>query len=78
MWDTSVRKQAIASLPEMMTALSARASRRTAFRKLKDLAARTSYSHRGGYCSLNDELADFDERDICGRLPGSASPASAP
>ena len=46
---TLLGKQTIASLPEVMAALGARASRRTAFRKLKDLAARTSYSHRGGY-----------------------------
>ena len=39
------------------------ASRRTAFRKLKDLDARTSYSHRGGYYTL-DALADFDERGL--------------
>ena len=56
-------KQTIASLPEVMAALGARASRRTAFRKLKDLAARTSYSHRGGYYTL-DELVDFDERGL--------------
>ncbi len=54
-----LRKQTIASLPEVMAALGTRA-RRTAFRKLKDLAARTSYSHRGRYYTL-DELADFDE-----------------
>ena len=58
-----LRKQTIASLPEVMAALGARASRRTAFRKLKDLAARTSYSHRGGYYTL-DELVDFDERGL--------------
>ena len=40
-----------------------RASRRTAFRKLKDLDARNSYSHRGGYYTL-DELVDFDERGL--------------
>ena len=40
-----------------------RVSRRTAFRKLKDLDARTSYSHRGGYYTL-DELADFDEHGL--------------
>ena len=57
-----LRKQTIASLPEVMTALGTRA-RRTAFRKLKDLAARTSYSHRGRYYTL-DELADFDERGL--------------
>ncbi len=54
-----LRKQTIASLPEVMAALGTRA-RRTAFRKLKDLAARTSYSHRGRYYTL-DELPDFDE-----------------
>ena len=57
---TLLHKQTIASLPEVMAALGARASRRTAFRKLKDLAARNSYSHRGGYYTL-DELVDFDE-----------------
>ena len=46
-----------------MAALGPRASRRTAFRKLKDLAARTSYSHRGGFYTL-DELADFDPRGL--------------
>ena len=40
-----------------------RASRRIAFRKLKDLDARNSYSHRGGYYTL-DELVDFDERGL--------------
>ena len=40
-----------------------RASRRTAFRKLKDLDARTSYSHRGSYYTL-DALADFDEHGL--------------
>ena len=57
-----LHQQTIASLPEVMAALGTRA-RRTAFRKLKDLAARTSYSHRGRYYTL-DELADFDERGL--------------
>ena len=57
-----LREQIIASLPEVMAALGTRA-RRTAFRKLRDLAARTSYSHRGGYYTL-DELADFDPRGL--------------
>ena len=60
---TLLRKQAIASLPEVMAALGTRTSRCTAFRKLKDLAARTSYSHRGGYYTL-DELVDIDERGL--------------
>ena len=58
-----LRKQSIATLPEVMAALGPRASRRTAFRKLKDLDTRTSYSHRGGYYTL-DALADFDERGL--------------
>ena len=47
-----LRKQTVASLHEVMAALGARASRRTAFRKLKDIDARTSYSHRGGFYTL--------------------------
>ena len=58
-----LRKQTVASLHEVMAALGARASRRTAFRKLKDIDARTSYSHRGGFYTL-DELAHFDERGL--------------
>ena len=58
-----LRKQTIATLPEVMAALGPRASRRTAFRKLKDLDARTSYSHRGSYYTL-DALADFDEHGL--------------
>ena len=58
-----LRKQTIATLPEVIAALGPRASRRTAFRKLKDLDARTSYSHRGGYYTL-DALADFDEHGL--------------
>ena len=58
-----LRNQTIASLAEVMAALGARASRRTAFRKLKDIDARTSYSHRGGYYTL-DQLAHFDERGL--------------
>ena len=58
-----LRNQTIASLAEVMAALGARASRRTAFRKLKDMDARTSYSHRGGYYTL-DQLAHFDERGL--------------
>ena len=60
-----LREQTVASLHEVMAALGPRVSRRTAFRKLKDVDARTSYSHRGGYYTL-DELADFDERGLWG------------
>ena len=45
-------RQTVASLPEVMAALGTRA-RRTAFRKLKELPYRTSYSHRGGYYSVH-------------------------
>ena len=38
-------------------------ARRTAFRKLKGLATRTSYSHRGGYYTL-DERVEFDQRGL--------------
>ena len=57
-----LRDQTVATLPELMAALGTR-SRRTAFRKLKEVSHRTSYTHRGGYYTL-DELADFDERGL--------------
>jgi len=53
-----IRKQRIATLPELMAALGTDA-RRTAFRKLKELSARASYSHCGRYYTL-DEVAQFD------------------
>ena len=57
-----LRDQTVATLSELMAALGTQ-SRRTAFRKLKDVPHRTSYTHRGGYYTL-DELADFDERGL--------------
>jgi len=57
-----LRKQKIATMAELMDALGTRA-RRTVFRKLGELAYRTSYSHRGRYYTL-DEVAQFDERGI--------------
>jgi len=54
-----IRKQQIASLPELMAALGTYA-RRTAFRKLSELSCRTSYSHCGRYYTL-DEVALFDD-----------------
>ena len=51
-----LRKQTVVSLADVMAALGTRA-RRTAFRKLRDLAARTSYSHRGGYYTLDERLS---------------------
>jgi len=41
-----LRKQGIASMPELMAALGSMA-RRTVFRKQKELPYRTSYSHNG-------------------------------
>lgn len=57
-----IRKQKIASLPELMRALGTDA-RRTVFRKLSELAYRTSYSHCGRYYTL-DEVTDFDQRGL--------------
>jgi hypothetical protein len=54
-----IRKQKIASLPELMVAIGTDA-RRTAFRKLNELSCRTSYSHCGRYYTL-DEVAEFDD-----------------
>ena len=54
-------RQTVASLPEVMAALGTRA-RRTAFRKLKELPYRTSYSHRGYYTL--EELIDFDQHGL--------------
>lgn len=54
-----LRKQKIATMPELMTALGTHA-RRTVFRKLKQLPYRTSYSHRGRYYTL-EAIAQFDE-----------------
>lgn len=57
-----LRKQQIATLPELMDAVGSDA-RRTVFRKLAELAYRSSYSHRGSYYTL-DEIARFDERGL--------------
>jgi hypothetical protein len=70
-----LRGQKIATLPELMAAMGAN-SRRTVFRKLKELHYRTSYSHRGRYYTL-DELAEFDGRglwaykDVCFSVHGT-------
>lgn len=53
-----LRRQKIASLPQLMAALGTD-SRRTAFRKLRELLCRSSYSHSGRYYTL-DEIAEFD------------------
>jgi hypothetical protein len=57
-----LRKQKIATPGELMQALGSN-GRRTVFRKLRELAYRTSYSHRGRYYTL-DELAQFDEQGV--------------
>ena len=54
-----LRKRKIATMPQLMEVLGTR-SRRTVFRKLRELPCRTSYSHRGRYYTLK-ELAEFDE-----------------
>ena len=59
---TLLRKQKIARMPKLMAALGTDA-RRTVFRKLKELAYRTSYSHCGRYYTL-DEVAEFDEQGL--------------
>lgn len=57
-----IRNQKIASLPELMAAIGTDA-RRTAFRKLRELSCRASYSHCGRYYTL-DDVAEFDERGL--------------
>ncbi len=56
---TLLHRQKIATLSELKTALGTDA-RRTVFRKLGELAYRTSYSHRGRYYTL-DEVANYDD-----------------
>jgi hypothetical protein len=54
-----LRRTQIATMPELKKALGTEVDV-TVFRKLKRLAYRTSYSHRGSYYTL-DETARFDE-----------------
>lgn len=54
-----LRKQRIATLPELAAALGT-SGRRTVFRKLRELSCRTSYSHRGRFYTL-ENIPDFDE-----------------
>ena len=56
---TLIRKQKIASLSELMSAIGTNA-RRTTFRKLQELSCRSSYSHCGRYYTL-DDVAKFDD-----------------
>jgi hypothetical protein len=70
-----LRKQKIASMPELMVALGTNA-RRTVYRKLKQLRCRTSYSHRGRFYAL-PEVAEFDAlglwsyREVCFAVHGT-------
>ena len=62
---TLLREQKIASMPKLMTALGTDA-RRTVFRKLKELAYRTSYSHCGRYYTSMRSLSSISK--VCGRI----------
>lgn len=57
-----LKRQKIATITELKTALGTEVDS-TVFRKLKELAYRTSYSHRGCYYTL-DALARFDEAGL--------------
>ena len=54
-----LRKQKVATMPELKAALGTDVDM-TVFRKLRELAYHSSYSHRGKYYTL-DEIARFDE-----------------
>ena len=57
-----LRRSKIATMPELKRALGTEVDV-TVFRKLKQLAYRTSYSHRGSYYAL-DETARFDHNGL--------------
>lgn len=57
-----LRRSQIATMPELKKALGTEVDV-TVFRKLRQLAYRTSYSHRGSYYTL-DENARFDENGL--------------
>ena len=57
-----LRHSQIATMPELKAALGTEVDV-TVFRKLRQLAYRTSYSHRGSYYTL-DETARFDENGL--------------
>jgi len=57
-----LRRAQIATMPKLKQALGTGVDG-TVFRKLKQLAYRTSYSHRGSYYTL-DETARFDENGL--------------
>lgn len=57
-----LKRQKIATMKELKAALGTEVDV-TVFRKLRQLAYRASYSHRGCYYTL-DEIARFDERGL--------------
>lgn len=57
-----LKKNKIATMADLKQALGTNADA-TVFRKLKQLSARSSYSHRGRYYTL-DNIAQFDERGL--------------
>lgn len=57
-----LKRQKIASLVELKKALKTETTM-TVFRKLRELSYCTSYSHRGGYYTL-EEIAEFDENGL--------------
>ena len=57
-----LKTRKIATMEELKDALQTPVDM-TVFRKLKQLAYRTSYSHGGSYYTL-EEIADFDERGL--------------
>lgn len=59
-----LKRRTIATMDDLKQALGTRADA-TVFRKLAELAYRTSYSHRGRYYTL-DELTRFDELGLWG------------
>ncbi|MEO7650772.1 MAG: hypothetical protein ABIZ80_09915 [Bryobacteraceae bacterium] len=58
----ALRRSKIATMPELKKALGTEVDV-TVFRKLKHLAYRTSYSHRGAYYVL-DETAQFEQNGL--------------
>lgn len=58
----ALRRSKIATMPELKRALGTDVDV-TVFRKLKQLAYRTSYSHRGSYYTL-DETTRFDQNGL--------------
>jgi hypothetical protein len=58
----ALRRSKIATMPELKRALGTEVDV-TVFRKLKQLAYRTSYSHRGSYYTL-DETAHFGQAGL--------------